>query len=214
MTQRILSCLICIFLILPSHSAHATSTKQKSLSYEDFKEIPILHEGRVKPLESFARSYLLVFHGKNRLRDLNASEWLAELLFDQETAYQRDVFNISNPDVVHAIGLSWKNKHRYSYKETSQALQIHNDTVATIYRMKEEERTRPQQELLNLYFKVFTYAEISHSLSLIQPRFVISTDEVATILNSHVASTLSYIDVMGYEDLITEKVKLDRKSVV
>ena len=211
MIRNFYACCLYIMLLvlaLPYHAAYADSASKKSFTYDDFKEIPILHEGRVKPLESFARSYLLVFHGKSQLNSLSASEWLAELLFDQESAYQRQLFNISNPDVVHAIGLPWTTKHRYSYKEVSNALQIHNDTVATLYRMEEKQRTHSQQELLNLFFKSYAYAEISHSLSLIQPRFTIRTPEVAKILNSQVGNTLAYIDLVGYEDLITDRVKL------
>ena len=37
--------------------------------YHDLAEVPVLHEGRVKPLDSFARIHLLAFSGKSKLPD-------------------------------------------------------------------------------------------------------------------------------------------------
>ena len=39
-----------------------------------FNEIPIQEDGRIKPLDSFARNQLLIFSGKSKLHDHDAIE--------------------------------------------------------------------------------------------------------------------------------------------
>lgn len=167
-----------ILFLFSSINAHAytqentTQTEQKSVSeqevifdYTHFREIPILHDGRVKPIESYARAFLKAFHGKESVEGLSSVDWLTETLFDQDKAYKRRIFNVANPDVLYAIGLEWREKHRYSFSELAPALDKKMDMLATIYNTEEDERTLAQDQTLMLYFKVMTYNDLSRALS-------------------------------------------------
>ena len=54
-------------------------------SWHDFARIPVMHEGRVKPLNTVAVNSLLVLHGKRSIQTDNGSisalPWLAESLY-------------------------------------------------------------------------------------------------------------------------------------
>jgi ABC-type transport system involved in cytochrome c biogenesis permease subunit len=175
--------------------------------YTAFRTIPILHEGRIKPLESFARTYLLAFNGKSALPDMSAIAWLAELLFDPTADYKRDVFNIPNPDVVNALGLAWRDAHHYSFDELSKALASTQNTITAIDKMDDSQRTASQRQLLELYDKVVAYTLISESLSLLQPRFHIHDADLAHSI--HVADNQDYtfLELIPHENIILENVE-------
>jgi ABC-type transport system involved in cytochrome c biogenesis permease subunit len=70
-----------------------------------FGGLPTLVNGRVKPLDTVARTSLLVFQGRQRVttsdgRTLMPSEWLLDVLFRPEVANTYPVFEIVHPDVL------------------------------------------------------------------------------------------------------------------
>ena len=72
------------------------------LSAFEVQNIPVQSEGRIKPLDTFARNMLLRFYGKREIKDQNikASDWLLDLILDPENGRNIKVFNIRNPEVV------------------------------------------------------------------------------------------------------------------
>ena len=54
-------------------------------------DIPIQDNGRVQPLDSFARNQLLVIHEKQSIKsyDMNSTNWIADLLIDPEISYNK-----------------------------------------------------------------------------------------------------------------------------
>ncbi|MFY9288273.1 MAG: cytochrome c biogenesis protein CcsA [Alphaproteobacteria bacterium] len=179
-----------------------TPAHANDLDYQNFSEVPILHEGRIKPLSSFARAYLLAFSGQSSLPEMSASAWLAELLFTPEKSFERPVFNIANPDVVNALGLPLHQHHRYSYLEISRAFETYGKTLQSILDMDEAKRTPSQHQMVELYSKVTAYILISQSLSLIQPRFQIHTAKLAQDLNVKSGEDLTFLDLLPSENYI------------
>ncbi len=131
--------------------------------YDAFAKIPILDQGRIKPLDTFARSYLERFLGKDSLHEMEAIEWLAEVLFQPEQSYQRLIFNIPNPAVVTALQLERRQKHHYSFQELSTAAMRNFNTLHPLFMKPHEELSLPQQQLLNLYSKMRIFADLSRS---------------------------------------------------
>ena len=159
--MRILLALLILLMPLQAEAA------QRDMS--DFRQIPVLNEGRVKPLESFARSYLVVMSGKTKAGDLDAAAWLAEALFDQESAYTRPVFLIADPRLRDALELPEAKGNRYSFAVLSASLAAHEKTIRAAVETPEEKLSDQQRALVNLYYKTLAYAEISHSLTLVLP---------------------------------------------
>ncbi|MBY0406789.1 MAG: cytochrome c biogenesis protein CcsA [Rickettsiales bacterium] len=174
-----------------------------------FRQIPILHEGRVKPLDSFARALLLAVYGKTSLPDMSAASWLAELLFDAQKSYQRRVFNIPNPEVLNALRLGWRSEHIYSFEELSTAFQTNQSMLHSLAGLEDSQRTPAQQQLWELYFKTLTYIAVSESLSLIQPRFIIEDQSFSDRLHLPKGEELTFLDLLPHE---TEIFSLVSKS--
>src|SRR5438128_522296 len=61
-----------------------------------FGQLPVLEGGRIKPLDTVARTALLLLRGKQTVRvdprSLPATVWLADMLFRAEVANQYRVF--------------------------------------------------------------------------------------------------------------------------
>jgi len=187
--------------------------KPSDFNLSAFREIPILHDGRVKPMESFARAYLLAFDGKSALPDMSAIAWMTEIVFNPERAYQRKIFNVANPDVVNALSLDWREGHRYSFEELSKSFETYGSTIKTLADMDDAQRTPPQRQLLELYSKVAAYAIISESLSLIQPRFRIHDPALAQELHIPHDQDLLFLDLMPHEeDIFASAEKLRDKN--
>ncbi len=77
-----------------------------------FGELPVLVNGRVKPLDTVARSSLLQLQGRQRVSTplvsepfvATPSEWLLEVVFRPEKADTFPTFQIDNPDLLALIG--------------------------------------------------------------------------------------------------------------
>ena len=73
-------------------------------------DIPIQDNGRVQPLDSFARNQLLVIHEKQSIKsyDMSSTNWIADLLIDPEISYNKKIFKIKSPQIASTLGLEWR----------------------------------------------------------------------------------------------------------
>jgi ABC-type transport system involved in cytochrome c biogenesis permease subunit len=83
--------------------------------------IPISSDGRVKPLDTFARNNLLLLSGRQTYdvgdRQAPAIRWLVELISNPGAAGDRRVFRIDHPDVVALLAVGDSKRTRFSYNE-------------------------------------------------------------------------------------------------
>ena len=87
-----------------------------------FGKIPMLVGGRVKPLDTVARNSLLIIHGKQTIgltngKQLGATPWLTDMLFNALVADQYPVFVIQNADVLGLFGWEQKDRKYFSYAD-------------------------------------------------------------------------------------------------
>jgi ABC-type transport system involved in cytochrome c biogenesis permease subunit len=91
--------------------AHAPGEPE---SVRAFGRLPVLAEGRIKPLDSVARSTLLVIQGRQRVMtpedaELTPDEWLLDVLFVPQRADTYRVFVVDDPDLLSLIGKNDEN---------------------------------------------------------------------------------------------------------
>ena len=75
-----------------------------------FGRLPVLADGRIKPLDTIARTSLLMLQGRQRLsaagdRTVEPEEWLLDMLFRPAVADSYQIFRIDNPDVLSLFSL-------------------------------------------------------------------------------------------------------------
>ena len=85
-------------------------------------EIPIQENGRIKPLDTYARNQLLSMYSKRTLKKnalpdeidkskMSAVNWLYDISLHPEEADKYKIFNIKNPEIVGSLGLQWDTNH-------------------------------------------------------------------------------------------------------
>jgi hypothetical protein len=111
-----------------------------------FGRLPVLAEGRVKPMDTVARSSLLIIHGSQYLttpdgnhplvedgHDLTPIEWLLDVFFRPEQADTYATFTIDNPDLLALIGKNDKNL-AINYTQPMDRIQATLGTIDARYR--------------------------------------------------------------------------------
>jgi len=96
-----------------------------------FGRLPVLADGRIKPLDTIARNGLLLLQGRQRVIDPDGrarspEEWLLDVFFRPEQADRAAVFRIDNPDVLSLFSLSTANGDggvRFSFRQLQPGLE-------------------------------------------------------------------------------------------
>jgi ABC-type transport system involved in cytochrome c biogenesis permease subunit len=183
-------CLIGMVGLLMAHPAWASAPAYNMTA---FGRIPILDEGRVKPLDSVARTYLKLIHGRDHLPDLSATAWMAELLFAPERAYRRPIFKIASPDTVFALGLEARDTHRYSFIEVSAALRTQLPLLQSLASKPEAELTEAQRHSLTLFTLAGRFSDLSRSLSLTLPVLTVNSPALEKTLALPQGTEITYL---------------------
>ena len=144
-------------------------------------DIPIQDEGRIKPLDTYARNYLLAFYGKRSIGDLDltATDWLLNLILNPSDGKNLKIFNIRNPEVVSSIFLDWDSKHKYSFNEILPGLKNQTPLLKVIDEKPAKDRSSFEKQLLELSNNIMRFEEISYlkSLKLIPPNIESPNEE-------------------------------------
>lgn len=156
---RILLWIFC--LIASSLPAQASE-----LEYSDFARIPVQYEGRLQPLDSFARTLLKMISGGESLESMSAEAWLAESLFDPAQALQRPVFRLFRPQI---LGLSEREGRHYSYSEIAPALLERSALIQSLNEKDDSSLSEDHKELLRINYAATAYVQLLRSFSLILP---------------------------------------------
>lgn len=157
------------FLFLPAMQAFAEPPP--SLDDGAFARLPVLHDGRVKPVDSYARALLGRLHGEGNLKGITASEWLAETLFSPEAAMQRSFIPLPDPKLADVLGLAPQEQKNatYSYAELAPAFDARKDIVVALLQKNNNALTGHERAFLDLYLAIHDYAQTLQALTLILP---------------------------------------------
>jgi len=159
-----------------------------------FARLPILANGRVKPLDTIARSSLLQLQGRQRVSTPEISEpfvaspteWLLDVFYRPEKADAYPTFAIDNPDLLHLIGRdddSLKihytgtakkilavvgfvpgSYRRFSFQDIAPHVQAIEDQAKLADQVEAGARNAFQRAVLQLYGNLRLYLSLKHAL--------------------------------------------------
>jgi ABC-type transport system involved in cytochrome c biogenesis permease subunit len=125
--------------------ARPLKTADDAFDLAAFGRLPVVADGRAKPLDTLARSTLLVISSRDYFEDHNeqkqpAIKWLLDVMAHPELAFTHRVFRIDNLEVQELVGLEKRERFRYAPEEfrtklaalTKQAEQAHEKDAADI----------------------------------------------------------------------------------
>ena len=91
--------------------------KDKDFAFTDFGRLPVVFNGRLKPMDSVARNSLLEIREKQTLNTepwkgwnehpkiIPATEWLANVMMNPTVADDWPTFRVDNPDLISLLKL-------------------------------------------------------------------------------------------------------------
>ena len=170
----------------------------------DISLIPVLESGRIKPLESFARNQLILFHGKDYIskrhshngEKIEAIDWLINLLMNPNEGLNQNIFFISNwsnsPEVEISLGLDGRDSHRYSFFEVVEGFRENQILLDGLKSKPKSEYTNVEKQIIDLYNKVVLFDQLAHSFKCITPEIEIKNTDIITSLNLKGPTKVSY----------------------
>jgi len=169
----------------------------------NFLHIPIQEEGRIKPLDSFARNQLLKIYGKSKLTiydqnnkkyKISAINWLYSILKQEPSSLNQNIFKIENPTVVNALNLEITQNLTYSFNQINDGLNQENnqELIQKLIKADKEFLTLVEKQILDLHIKRNLFIELYNSASCVVPIMTIADSMLAEAFNIKQNESISY----------------------
>lgn len=140
------------------------------LSLTAWQSIPVQQNGRIMPMDTYARNLLLSFSGRSTLDRKPASLWMARVFFTPEATREDKIFLINNPEVLEALGLHAEGRGRYSAAQLQPVLSELTRLARAAYGMEPKERTPVDQEFMQLFNNLDLYERLCDGMGAYLPR--------------------------------------------
>jgi ABC-type transport system involved in cytochrome c biogenesis permease subunit len=142
----------------------------RGFDVDGFGRIPVLENGRVKPLDSVARNALLVLRSQQAFRfqgrTVGANEWLMDVMLRPQVADTQPVFVINDPDILGLMGLAQASNRYFSFAILAPHVDEIGRQAQSAASVDPRQRTRFQRAILNLYARLDLYRGLKNSLQL------------------------------------------------
>jgi ABC-type transport system involved in cytochrome c biogenesis permease subunit len=141
---------------------------------DGFGRLPVLVNGRIKPLDTVARTTLLTIQGRQPVvtpegKSITPTEWLLNVCFTPGDADKIRCFEIVHPDVLALLNLTpddGDGKKRFSFSQIGSSVAELERQARLADGVDEKERNKFQKALLTLYTNLATYQRLEYSLML------------------------------------------------
>ncbi|MEX0677961.1 MAG: cytochrome c biogenesis protein CcsA [Pirellulales bacterium] len=132
------------------------------MKLDEFGRLPVVYEGRVKPIDSLARNTLRYLSGKQFYKDESgqtqpAIKWFLDTVAQPEgVARKHKVLRIDNLEVLNMLGLQRREGYRYSIDEFAGKIRELDRQVQQASELEAAELSIYQKKLLELARKLQT----------------------------------------------------------
>ena len=155
-------------------------------------DLPVQHEGRIKPVDTVAGVHLLSSYGRRSLREIGPAAWWAEVVLDAEAADERRFFRIRNPEVVAALELPERAKGKYTFPEVRDALIPQEANLRVLHSRERAERTLVETQLVELHMAALRYRGLGGAMSCLVRQFALEDSTLAAEFELLVGEMASY----------------------
>lgn len=137
--------------------ASPPKASESEMNLYAFGQIPVVYEGRVKPLDTLARNTMRIFAKRETYfnssdEKQSAIRWFADVIAGPEFSMDSRVFKIDNDELERELGLERRKNHLYSIKEFQSKIQKLAEDAAKAAKLNSEKKplTPVQRHKLNL----------------------------------------------------------------
>lgn len=132
-----------------------------------FGEKPALHNGRIKPIDTIARTFLLQITGKQTVRTdnhkLSHLEWLELTWTAPEEANKVPVFKVQNPTLIQFISGTPDKKAYFSYNTLKPKESALHNQALTFSNIDQKLRNAYQKDVIKLSNALIAYTNLQAS---------------------------------------------------
>lgn len=135
---------------------------------DQFATLPILHEGRIKPLDTVARATLISIRGKQSLRTetgtYSAIDWLITSIVDPYKANRLALFNLRDPSQYGLTHLGLESKQKvFSFYELIPYFDHIQTQAAPALDIEAKKRTPFQKNIVQLHHQLMLYFQLKNT---------------------------------------------------
>ncbi|MGB4102242.1 MAG: cytochrome c biogenesis protein CcsA [Alphaproteobacteria bacterium] len=171
----------------------------------DFALLPVLHEGRVKPLDSFARWQLQAVHGADALPGRDAVAWLADVVFHPAAAAEEKIFIVYDRDAVHLLELPERPEPFYSFNEVAVGLLAQQPQIAAWARRESRRLAAVERETLRLYRAADDFRQLTGALALLLPVSLELSSDARAQAGIAADAPVTYLDLLKIKPALMQR---------
>ncbi len=182
----------------------------RETDFDQFGALPVLHEGRIKPLSHFAYIALQHTHGASSFEDRSATAWLATTLFAPEQMAEKPLFPIRNDEVARSFGLEPNKAKRYSFQEVYPALTEKKAMVQALRQKDRNTLSAREAAVVRLHDRAALMLQLTEALSAIRPLEVSPRAREMLIkyeIPVGAREVITYLDMQPYRRDLEEALK-------
>ena len=142
-----------------------------------FSRLPALLNGRLKPLDTVARSSLLIFQGRQSVvtpsgQALTPIEWLLDVLYNPKVTDTYHTFEIVHPELLAVFDLKREDAgeansfKRFAFNQLSGKFGELDRQFKLAQQMEPPVRTPFQRAVIQLYGSLTTYQRLKYTLTM------------------------------------------------
>jgi len=156
--------------------------KDKDFAFSQFGQLPVVFDGRLKPMDSVARNSLLEIRQKQTLNTepwkgwnenpkiIPGAEWLAYVMMDPAVADDWPTFRVDNPDLISLLKLPDRDvakksdgKH-YSWNQMQPSLDAFEKENDRVEKIEAASRTAYENAISKLHERLMLYAQLKNTI--------------------------------------------------
>jgi ABC-type transport system involved in cytochrome c biogenesis permease subunit len=135
---------------------------------DTFGRLPVMFEGRIKPMDTLARNSLRIVSDRQTFRDENdtqqpAIRWALDVITDSPAAVKHRVFRIQNLEVLDMLGLERRSGFRYAIEEFLPKLDVFGQQVQQARLTDAKQQSVYQKKILELQDRISHYVLLIES---------------------------------------------------
>ena len=151
---------LCVLFILSPLQGQA----QQDVESKRFSSVPVLFDGRMMPIDSFATILVARVSGDRYRGD--AMDFLVDSLFDPSTMIEKQIFYLKDKNI---LALPNRDNFFYSYNEIDAALQQQQDVILSLFEQPRASLSLEQEQLLRLHDHFILYGQILRAMTGFMP---------------------------------------------
>lgn len=179
-----------------------------------FGRLPVLVDGRLKPLDTVARTSLLVLQGRQRVvtsegQSLTPTEWLLDVLFAPEKADTYRHFLVENQEALDLFGLraaDGDGGKRFSYGQLVKGISEVDRQAKLAGELDAPQRSAFQRQVLVLRDRLVLYQRLRYTMQPAEsPSFLADVAQLDTTLPAGLAAVRARQRGESHDEALVQK---------